>query len=115
MAVSSTEHRRQEEAEMIAVKSPLFKLGQVLATPGALEALAKTGQSVWEFVSRHAAGDWGVVGAEDAEANNDSLKDGSRLLSAYHLTDGTKVWLITEAQDDDGNRAATTLLLPDEY
>jgi hypothetical protein len=101
---------------MIPVKNPLFKLGQVVATPGALEALEQAHQTPWEFLSRHVAGDWGVVGGEDSEANNQSLKDGSRLLSAYILKDGkTKIWVITEAEDDAGNRAATTLLLPSEY
>jgi hypothetical protein len=101
---------------MIPVNNPLFKLGQVVATPGALEALEKAQQTPWEFLSRHVAGDWGVVGAEDAEANNLALKDGSRLLSAYILKDGnTKIWVITEAEDDNGNRAASTLLLPADY
>jgi len=100
---------------MIAVKKPLFGLGRVVATPGALEALEKAGQSVWAFLSRHAVGDWGIVSPEDVEANNESLKDGSRLLSAYLLTTGEKIWVITEAEDDNGNRAATTVLRPDEY
>lgn len=101
---------------MIPVNNPLFKLGQVVATPGALEALERAGQTPWEFLSLHLVGNWGVVDAEDAEANNRALKDGSRLLSAYMLKDGkTKIWVITEAQDDQGNRSATTLLLPDEY
>jgi hypothetical protein len=100
---------------MVALKKPLFDLGQVVATPGALEAMGKADQTAWEFVSRHAAGDWGVVGDEDAELNNESLKDGSRLLSAYLLKTGEKIWIITEAVGDDGHRAATTLLLPDEY
>jgi hypothetical protein len=101
---------------MIAVTTPLFTLGKVLATPGALEALDQAHQPAWELISLHVAGTWGVVGAKDAEANNQALKDGSRLLSAYILRDGkTKIWVITEAEDDNGNRAATTLLLPSEY
>lgn len=100
---------------MIAVKTPLFRPGQILATPGALAMLEKAGQPIWEFISRHVAGDWGVVGPHDAEANYEALKDGSRLLSAYLLTNGTKVWVITEAEDEDGERIATTILLPDEY
>lgn len=100
---------------MIAVKTPLFKPGQVVATPGALDALQEAGQSVWVYLSRHIAGDYGVVDDEDKEANNEALKDGSRLLSAYILPTGIKIWLITEAEDDHGNRAATTALLPDEY
>jgi hypothetical protein len=101
---------------MIAVKQPLFKMGQCVATPAALLALEEVEQYPWQFLSRHVAGDWGVVGAEDAEANNQALKDGSRILSAYLLNDGqTKIWVITEATDDQGNRAATTILLPSDY
>lgn len=100
---------------MIALKSPLFKPGRVVATPGALEALEQAGQSVWEFLTRHLAGDWGVVDSEDKAANDEALKDGSRLLSAYILTTGEKIWIITEAEDDNGNREASTALLPSEY
>ena len=102
---------------MIAVKKPLFRMGQVVATPGAIEALERTGESPWSFLSRHVAGDWGVVDEEDQEANNEALKHGSRLLSAYLLNDQekTKLWIITEAEGDNCQRAATTLLLPSEY
>lgn len=40
---------------------------------------------------------------------------GSRLLSAYTSAAGVKVWIITEAADDEGKRPATTVLLPEEY
>ena len=100
---------------MIDVKKPLFKPGQIVATPGALQALEQAGHGVWEFMSRHVAGDWGIVDDEDKSANRQSLQDGSRILSAYLLKSGVKVWIITEATDDHGKRAATTLLLPDEY
>jgi LysM repeat protein len=99
---------------MIDVK-PLFKLGQVVATPGAIEALERAEQTPWSLVARHVAGDWGDLSEDDRQLNNEALKDGSRLLSAYILKTGEKLWAITEAQDDHGNRAATTLLLPDEY
>jgi hypothetical protein len=55
-------------------------------------------------------GDWGVVDAEDKQANDEALKSGERLLSAYVIKSGERVWVITEA-----DRSATTLLLPDEY
>jgi len=101
---------------MIAVTKPLFKLGQVVATPGALEALEQTEEYPWQFLSRHVAGDFGVVDDQDKAANGEALKNGSRILSAYILNDGqTKIWVLTEAEDDHGNRAATTLLLPSEY
>lgn len=100
---------------MIAVKSGLFKPGRILVTPGCLEELERAGQSIWEFMARHIAGDWGVVDGDDAEANNQALKDGSRLLSAYLLKTGEKIWIITEAEDENGQRIASTGLKPSEY
>ena len=100
---------------MISVNNPKFELGQTLITPGALQALEQAGQSFWTFFARHVRGDWGIVDAEDAALNDESLKDGSRLLSAYLLKDGTKIWIITEAEDDNGKREATTILRPEEY
>ena len=81
----------------------------------ALEALKTAGQSVFEFISRHSKADWGEVCPEDAAANDQSLIDGSRLLSVYRTSTGEKLWVITEASDDRGNRAVTTILLPEEY
>ena len=87
-----------------------FPLGQVVATPGALDALENTGQSPVEFLDRHAQGDWGELSEADRQENEFSLLNGFRLLSAYRLNDGTKIWIITEA-----DRSATTILLPEEY
>jgi hypothetical protein len=81
-----------------------------MATPGALAALEESGESPSFFLSRHARGDWGEVDAEDKEANDLALEEGSRLLSAYTTANGTKLWVITEA-----DRSATTVLLPAEY
>lgn len=92
-----------------------FQLGQVLATPGALEALGASDQAPAEFLGRHVRGDWGDLSEEDRRLNDLALQDGRRLLSAYTTLGGVTVWVITEAQDDQGQRAATTLLLPDEY
>jgi hypothetical protein len=36
-------------------------------------------------------------------------------LSAYRTLVGVKIWIITEAADDNGKRLATTILLPSEY
>jgi hypothetical protein len=100
---------------MIAKIEPRFPLGQTVATPGALEALDRSRQSPAEFLSRHVSGDWGEVDAEDQKANEQALIDGTRLLSAYRTSLGVKFWIITEAVDDAGSRAATTILLPSEY
>jgi hypothetical protein len=92
-----------------------FPLGQLAATPGAIEALKESGQTPGFFLARHAAGDWGDVDKGDWRLNDEALADGGRLLSAYRTLKGKKLWVITEAADDDGKRAVTTLLLPDEY
>ena len=94
---------------------PKFKLGQTVATPGALEALEESGQSPGDFLERHVQGDWGILDDEDKQLNDQALNDGSRILSAYKTLKGVKIWIITEAKDDNGNRSATTLLLPEEY
>lgn len=92
-----------------------FSLGQIVATPGALEALQRNNATGFDYLRRHAAGDWGIVPDEDKKANDEALKSGARLMSAYFLPDETKLWIITEAADDAGKRVSTTLLLPDEY
>ena len=95
---------------MQKTKQPLFDLGQLVATPGALAALEKTGQNAMEFLSRHVSGDWGELPQEDKDENQLSLAKGFRLLSSYRTSSGDKIWVITEA-----DRSHTTLLLPDEY
>ena len=92
-----------------------FPLGQIVATPGALEALQRNNATGFDYLRRHVSGDYGIVSKEDHQANEDALKTGARLMSAYFLPDETKLWIITEAADDAGKRVATTLLLPDEY
>ena len=87
-----------------------FLLGRLVATPGALAALEQANQNALEFLSRHQQGDWGEVPKEDKQENEFSVLNDLRILSAYTLTTGTKIWLITEA-----DRSATTILLPEEY
>jgi hypothetical protein len=87
-----------------------FPLGQLAATPAALQALAEAGQSPAALLARHRAGDWGEVGAADWRANDAALRHGGRLLSAYKTVRGARLWVITEA-----DRSVTTLLLPAEY
>ena len=94
---------------------PKFEPGQVVATPGCLEALERAGQTPQEFVDRHLRLEQGVLCSEDHEANRMSLADGSRILSSFRLRTGVKVWVLTEAVGDDGKRASTCLLLPEEY
>jgi hypothetical protein len=90
--------------------TPRFPLGQVVATPGALAALQEAGQPPADLLRRHVCGDWGEVDGEDQRENEFSVAHGFRLLSAYTLSNSTKLWIITEA-----DRSSTTLLLPSEY
>jgi len=92
-----------------------FNLGRVLATPGAIQALAESGQEAAFFLDRHAIGDWGLVCHEDAQLNDEAVKDGGRIVSAYTTLKAVKIWIITEATDGKGQRPATTILLPSEY
>jgi hypothetical protein len=94
---------------------PKFSLGRVVATPGALNALEESGQSPALFLDRHIQGDWGDVCDEDKAVNDTALVDGSRLLSSYTTLKGVKLWVITEAVGDDGKRASSCLLLPQDY
>jgi hypothetical protein len=95
--------------------SPQFAPGQIVATQGAIAALKEASQTPHELLARHLRGDWGDLDAEDAALNDEALKDGSRLLSAYVLKTGEKLWVITEAESDDGQRSHSTILRPDEY
>ena len=89
---------------------PLFPVGRLVATPGALALLEQADKSPFEFLSRHLRGDWGDLCQEDKTENELSLKYGFRLLSSYPVTETEKLWIITEAE-----RSVTTLLLPQEY
>lgn len=100
------EQQKREQIER--TKEPLFELGQVVSTPGALEALTR--EEIGKALARHHRGDWGEVDRHDWQANEASLKEGSRLLSVYRSEKGETFWVITEA-----DRSSTCVLLPSEY
>lgn len=85
-----------------------FPLGQLVATPNALSSVPQ--RDIQAALARHVRGDWGDLDAHDIRANNEALEHGGRLLSAYTAADGTRFWIITEA-----DRSATTVLLPEDY
>ena len=88
---------------------PLFALGDIVATPGALELLNRHAINALSLLSRHVRGDWGAVPAEDAVANWSALDYGLRVFSVYAVGK-ERLWVISEA-----DRRSTCLLLPDEY
>lgn len=88
----------------------MFEMGYLVMTPGADETLRRAQQVAPEFLLRHKHGDWGELPEEDIRENEWSLENGARLFSAYQTRTEEKLWVITE-----GDRSATTLLLPEEY
>ena len=92
------------------MKLARFPLGRIVATPGALAALEEAAEIPGTLLKHHVTGDWGDVNEDDRRENEHSLVQGCRLLSAYTLSNGTRLWVITEA-----DRSATTILLPSEY
>jgi len=106
-------YKRQRDNQNIFMENIMparFPLGQIVATPGCLEMLAALGLNPTKYLARHASGDWGDVCPEDKQLNDEALVENGRLLSAYDLGQGERLWIITES-----DRSSTCLLLPDEY
>jgi len=89
---------------------PLFSLGQVTATPDCLAAILSSGEFPTTYTHRHQHGQWGDLGAADQAENDLSVREGYRILSAYILPTGVRIYVITEH-----DRSLTTLLLCSEY
>src|SRR5689334_13392301 len=85
-----------------------FPLGQLVITRAAAKELEPREVSL--AIARHSRGDWGEVVEADRKANEEALRNGSRLFSSYRDQYGAEFWIITEA-----DRSATTVLLPDDY
>ena len=89
------------------IMQPRFPVGMTYATPGALALNV----DLTRYLHRHHCGDWGdELCAEDKAANEQALKDGSRLLSCYRTPAGDRLYIITE-----WDRSVTTIMLPSEY
>lgn len=102
-----------------------FDPGQVVATPAALALLEKHGINPLLLLGRHLSGDWGDLSADDMLSNDAALVDGGRIFSSYRIArsvcdgvdadDVAKVWIITDAQDDEGRRRSTCVMKPRCY
>ena len=95
---------------MSELPSAKFALGRIVATPGALKALEDADESAIPYLARHVLGDWGELSDDDKAENDFSVTRDLRILSAYKLSSGVKIWIITEA-----DRSSTCILLPREY
>jgi hypothetical protein len=115
LADETWSHAEQADEPAIAppsvqAKQPYFALGHVVMTPG----VAALEIDVLPYLDRHAHKDWSGLDQHDRRANEQAVKNGGRILSAYDvpLADGEteRIWVITEA-----DRSSTCLLLPSEY
>jgi len=104
--------------DTLFVINPSFQTGQIVATRGVYDLASQNpdfAQFIQKSLNRHVKGDWGDVDDDDKEANNQALKQSTRLLSSYKderfpQNGVATIWIITEA-----DRSATTILFPDEY
>ncbi len=100
-----------DDPELLRELVPLFPLGQVVATPGAIEVIERRKLNVGFLLLRHVTGDWGDLDDDDKAANDWAAVVGNRILSAYGREgDPDQLWVITEA-----DRSSTTIQLPKEY
>lgn len=121
---TTTDDARSQTPVTLITNSARFALGQIVATPGALDLLEQRGFSAVALISRHVDGDWGDCCAEDTATNELALSEGMRVMSVYRLVDAERlaatyfdkravlptIWIITE-----WDRSVTTLLLPKDY
>jgi len=90
------------------MNTPLFAIGQLVATPTVLKQVPH--EEIQAALRRHITGDWGDLCEDDRKQNELALKCGMRLFSVYHSATGVKFYIITEH-----DRSLTTFLLPEDY
>ena len=126
---TKTDDARSQTPVTIITSSARFALGQIVATPGALALLQATGRSAASLLARHMHGDFSDTCKDDSALNEIAINDGSRIMNVYRLVDAEKlkatpkqkradlptVWVITDGENDAGQREVTTLLLPGDY
>jgi len=103
---------------MLFIINATFQTGHIVASRGVYDLACQNpdfAQFIHDCLNRHVKRDWGDLDDEDKQANDQALKEGTRLLSAYYDDRFPKngvatIWIITEA-----DRSATTILFPDEY
>lgn len=96
-----------------------FSPGEIVATRAVATEVSQL--RLLECLNLHINGQWGELCQEDRDLNDAATHDGSRILSCYPIdpslpaTGDNRIWLITEAEGDDGIRSHSTFLYPDEY
>ncbi len=99
----------QQPNKKSEIPEALFDLGQMVVTPGAIEAAQNIRRHPIQLIARHVEGEWGDLPSEDIAENDFALQRGFRIFSAYNI-ENAKFYVITE-----WDRSVTTVLLPFEY
>jgi hypothetical protein len=89
-------------------------LGRVVATAAVAAAVPHT--HINALLDRHAAGDWGDIGKDDRDANDEAARSGDgRLFSSYSTAEYGKLWVITDDIRGEGEGPLTTVMFPEDY
>jgi hypothetical protein len=72
-----------------------FSPGKIIIPPAVLMLLSA--EDIRMALDAHVSGVWGDLDKQDCDENDRALAQGRRLLSVYHTGNGTKFWIITEA------------------
>ena len=133
---SNVPGRRGASGAQRQLRVPIGHLVATRAVDRQLMSHAAGRAFVMTCLRRHQSGDWGDLGSHDAEANDLALVTGARVLSSYQIPgelrqgagaepdsgpqlreviSDERLWIITEAEDSQGNRSQTTVLLPSDY
>lgn len=95
------------------MKSRYFKLGQVITTAAVNERIQEDEdfrREINEALDRYCNMDWGKLGEDDCQMNNDAVVNGDNRIFAAYETAAGDIWIITE-----WDRSATTVLFPSDY
>jgi hypothetical protein len=61
----------------------LFTLGRIIMWPEAEASMRMQGINPASLLLRHMTGDWGDASDDQKRANNEAVREGGRILSAY--------------------------------
>ena len=125
----TNDDERSQTPVTIITNSARFALGQVVATPGALALLQRTGRSAASLCARHMHGDWGDTCEDDAALNELALINGSKVFAWYRLVENIwlasipysqrknlpTIWIETSSVNEVGIREVTTIFCSDDW
>ncbi len=100
-----------------------IQIGKVYATKGVsgdIEQNKKFREFINISINRHINKDFGEMEEEDIESNKKAINNGNRIFSSYKIdenlnNENEKLWIITEAENENKERKYTTILYPKEY